>query len=57
MTINFFKRFILKSDKLYEGELSKPKITIIYLLKYMLCKLNYFYIRYIYNFNNQNNLK
>ena len=33
MTINFFKRFILKSDKLYEGELSKPKITIIYLLK------------------------
>ena len=57
MTINFFKRFILKSDKLYEGELSKPKITIIYLLKYMLCKLNYFYIKYIYNFNNQNNLK
>ena len=57
ITINFFKRFILNSDKLYEGELSKPKITTIYLLKYIFCKLNYIYIKYIYNFNNQNNLK
>jgi glycosyltransferase involved in cell wall biosynthesis len=57
ITINFFKRFILNSDKLYEGELSKPKITTIYLLKYIICKLNYIYIKYLYNFNNQNNLK
>ena len=57
ITINFFKRFILNSDKLYEGELSKPKITTMYLLKYIFCKLNYIYIKYIYNFNNQNNLK
>ena len=57
ITINFFKRFILNSDKLYKGELSKPKITTIYLLKYIFCKLNYIYIKYIYNFNNQNNLK
>ena len=57
ITINFFKKFILNSDKLYEGELSKPKITPIYLLKYIICKLNYIYIKYIYNFNNQNNLK
>ena len=57
ITINFFKKFILNSDKLYEGELSKPKITPIYLLKYIICKLNYIYIKYVYNFNNQNNLK
>jgi len=53
ITINFFKRFFLNSDKLYDGELSKPKVTPIYLIKYIFCKLNYIFIRYIYNFNNQ----
>ncbi|MDC0618396.1 glycosyltransferase [Candidatus Pelagibacter sp.] len=53
ITINFFKRFFLNSDKLYDGELSKPKITPVYIIKYIFCKLNYIYIRYIYNFNNQ----
>jgi GT2 family glycosyltransferase len=53
ITINFFKRFFLNSDKLYDGELSKPKITPIYIIKYILCKLNYVYIKFIYNFNNQ----
>ena len=57
ITINFFKRFFLNSDKLYNGELVEPKITTIYLLKYMFCKLNYFYIKYIYNRNNRISLK
>ena len=57
ITINFFKKFFLKSDKLYDGKLSKPKITPVYLLKYVFCKLYYFYIRFIYNFNNQIKLK
>ena len=57
MSINFFKRFFLNSDKLYNGELVEPKITTIYLLKYMFCKLNYFYIKYIYNRNNRISLK
>ena len=53
ISIDFFKRFILNSDKLYDGKLSEPKITPIYIIKYMLCKLNYVYIKFIYNFNNQ----
>jgi GT2 family glycosyltransferase len=53
ITINFFKRFILNSDIIYDGELNNPKITPIYLIKFIFCKLNYFYIKYIYNFNNQ----
>jgi len=57
ITISFFKRFFLNSDKLYDGELSKPNKTPIYLIKYILCKLNYLYIKYIYNFNNQIKLK
>ena len=57
VTISFFKRFFLNSDKLYDGELSNPNKTPIYLIKYILCKLNYLYIKYIYNFNNQIKLK
>jgi len=57
ITINFFKNFFLKSDKLYDGNLCKPKITPVYLLKYIFCKLYYVYIRFIYNFNNQIKLK
>ena len=57
ITINFFKKFFLKSDKFYDGNLCKPKITPVYLLKYIFCKLYYVYIRFIYNFNNQIKLK
>tara|TARA_B110000305_G_C19365214_1_gene601587 strand:+ start:427 stop:1323 length:897 start_codon:yes stop_codon:yes gene_type:complete len=56
ITINFFKKFILNSDKIYKNELGEPKITSQFILKYLLCKLNYFYVKYLYNFNNRNNL-
>jgi glycosyltransferase involved in cell wall biosynthesis len=51
ITINFFKEFILNSDKIYAGPLYEPNITFKYILKYTLCKLNYFYLKYIYRFN------
>jgi len=57
VTINFFKKFILNSDKIYKNELSEPKITFNFILKYFICRLNYFYVKYLYNFNNRNKLK
>ncbi len=57
ITINFFKEFFLNSNKIYKGQLENPKISFLFLTKYLLCKLNYIYIKYIYNFNNINKLK
>ena len=48
ISINFFKRFYLRSDTKYTGELNNPKIGITYLINLFLCKLNYIYIRFIY---------
>ena len=56
MSINFFKRFFLKSETRYDGKLSEPKKNLIFLFNLFLCKLNLFYIKYIYNFKNRNNL-
>ena len=49
ISINFFKRFYLRSDTKYSGELDSPKIGTIYLINLFLCKLNYIYVRFIYN--------
>ena len=56
ISINFFKKFILNSDTKYLGELKNPKKKINYLFQLMLCKLNFLYIKYIYNINNKHNL-
>ena len=56
ISIDFFKKFFLKSETIYEGELTEPKINFIYLFNLFLCKLNFLYIKYIYNFKNRNNL-
>ena len=48
ISIDFFKRFYLRSDTKYTGELNNPKIGIAYLLNLFLCKLNYIYIKFIY---------
>ncbi|NMN68000.1 GT2 family glycosyltransferase [Candidatus Pelagibacter ubique] len=56
ISISFFKEFFLKSDKIYEGELSNPRKTMRFLFKLLLCKINYFYIRYLYNFRNRHKL-
>ena len=49
ISISFFKRFYLRSDTKYTGELDSPKIGIIYLINLFLCKLNYIYVRFVYN--------
>jgi len=56
ITINFFKKYIIRSDTKYLGELKKPKKSIIFFYKLMICKLNYLYIKHIYNKNNKHNL-
>ena len=56
VTINFFKKYVIKSDTEYHGELKSPKKSVNYFLGLMLCKMNYLYIKYIYNINNKHNL-
>ena len=54
--IKFFKKFFLRSNKKYDGELKDPNKNIDYYFNLFLNKINFFYIKYIYNFNNKNNL-
>ena len=54
--IKFFKKFFLRSNKKYDGELKDPKKNIKFYFNLFLNKINFFYIKYIYNFNNKNNL-
>ena len=56
ISISFFKKFFLKSDTKYNGELTDPHKNLKYFFRYFLCKINYMYIKYIYNFKNRNNL-
>ena len=55
ISIKFFKKFFLKSDTEYKGPLNEPKKNLIYLINLFLIKLNYLYLKYIYNFNNKIN--
>lgn len=43
ITIKFFKKYYLRSDKVYEGELKKPLININFLISLLICKLKYIY--------------
>jgi len=56
ITIDFFKKYIIKSDTKYHGELKLPKKNVNFFLGLMLCKMNYLYIKYVYNINNKHNL-
>jgi glycosyltransferase involved in cell wall biosynthesis len=51
ISIKFFKKFYLKSNEKYDKPLSQPKINFIYILKYILNKINYFYIKLFYKKN------
>ncbi len=54
VSISFFKKFILKSDTIYNGELpNKTPYSLNYFINLIKCKINYFYVKYIYNFNNK----
>ena len=56
MSIYFFKRFFLRSDQKYDGELKEPNKKIFYYINLFLCKMNFLYIKYIYNYKNKNDL-
>ena len=56
ITISFFKKFILNSDTEYKGELNLPIKNFSFFLQLLICKLNFFYIKYFYNINNRNKL-
>ena len=56
ISIKFFKKFILNSDTKYLGDLKKPKKDVNYFIQLIICKLNFMYIKYIYNINNKHNL-
>ena len=45
ITFKFFKKHYLRSDSIYEGELSNPKRNIQYYLELIICKLNYIYLK------------
>ena len=45
ISIKFFKKYFLKSDKLYDGELKVPRKTISYISEFFLCKLYFFYTK------------
>ena len=48
ITIKFFKKFYLKSETKYIKPLSQPKIDIFYIFEYILCKINYLYVKFVY---------
>ncbi len=57
VSISFFKKYMLKSDSKYDNELKEPNKTLTYFVNLLLCKLNYLYVKYLYNFNNKDDLK
>ena len=50
ITIKFFKKFYLRSDQKYDGPLKKPDKNLNFLIKLILCKLNYMYLKLINSF-------
>ena len=48
ITINFFKKFYLRSDSKYSGELTEPQKNFKFYYKLFLCKLFYLYLKYFY---------
>ena len=56
ISINFFKNYFLRSDCRYNGKLKDPNKNLAYFFNLFLCKINFLYIKYIYNHNNRNNL-
>ena len=45
ITFKFFKKHYLRSDSIYEGELSNPKRNIQFYLELIICKLNFIYLK------------
>ena len=45
ITFKFFKKHYLRSDSIYEGELSNPNRNIKFYLELIICKLNFVYLK------------
>ena len=56
MTIKFFKKFVMQSNKRYEGQLDNPRKTLQYFKALLISKIYYLYVKYIYNFRNKHKL-
>ena len=54
ISINFFKKYIMRSDTKYTNPLEEPKKSVLYFFYLFLCKINFLYIKYFYNLNNKN---
>jgi GT2 family glycosyltransferase len=48
ISIKFFKKFYLKSNEKFNGTLTDPIINIKFLLYFLICKLNYLYLKVFY---------
>ena len=51
-TIKFFKKFYLKSNNVYDGPLTDPNLNFNYLFRFVICKINFFYLKIFYNKKN-----
>ena len=60
ITIKFFKKYYLRSDTKFKSPLEEPNKNYLYLIKLLICKLNYIYLKIFYsklNIKNSYNLK
>ena len=48
ISIKFFKKFYLRSNEIYKGSLSEPIKNTQFYLNYILCRINYLYLRLFY---------
>lgn len=49
-SINFFKKYYLKSDQVYIGPLSNPTKNINYFYELLICKINLLYLKIFFKF-------
>ena len=48
ITIKFFKKYYLRSNTLFKDELKDPKKDLFYIINFLICKINYFYLKLFY---------
>jgi len=48
MTIKFFKKFLMKSDTKFNGELKDPIRNFSFYINLFITKVNYFYVKFFY---------
>ena len=54
ISYKFFKKYFLKSNTKYIGELPiKPNYTLNFVIDFIICKFNYYYLKYIYSYFNK----